>query len=402
MQTVRNDENNNRKNEIRYLIAYAICFFALGLSMASSGVLLPYLADKTEVSLAQISFLFTASSLGYMAGSAGGGRLYDRFKSHHLLIIAMIIMVLSSALIPLISWFYFLLVMILILGIGQGMVDIGSNLSLLWVFKSKAGPYMNALHFSFGAGAFVSPIIISTVMKLTGGSLHWSYWILSIIFLSSLIGLVVLQSPENTERFDDSEKKQVINVKLVAVMAILLFLYVSVETGFSGWIFTYATELQITTETTGSYLTSIFWGLLTLGRLLSISLAKKITPSKLLTGNFILAVIFLGLIIIWPLNETALWIGSAGLGLSLSSIFPTLMALGETRMKMTGKVTSFLFIGTSLGGTVVPTLLGQIFEYIGSYQMMVTLFVTICIGFLFLIIFINSSNKVGEKSRENA
>lgn len=402
MRIVRNDENNNRNKEIRYLIAYAVCFFALGLSMVSSGVLLPYLAEKTEVSLAQISFLFTASSLGYMAGSAGGGRLYDRFKSHHLLIIAMIIMVLSSLLIPLTSWFYFLLVMVLILGIGQGMVDIGCNLSLLWVFKSEAGPYMNALHFSFGAGAFISPIIISTVMKLTGGSLSWPYWIMSIIFLFSFIGLAVLKSPENTERVDDSEKKQGINVKLVVVMVILLFLYVSVETGFSGWIFTYATELHITSETTGSYLTSIFWGFLTLGRLLSITLAKKIQPSKLLTGNFILAVIFLGLIIIWPLNETALWIGSAGLGLSLSSIFPTMMALGETRMKMTGKVTSFLFIGTSLGGTIIPTLLGQIFEYIGSYQMMVTLFFTICIGFLFLIIFINSSNKMGEKSRDKA
>jgi len=402
MRTVQNDENNNRNKNIRYLIAYAVCFFALGLSMASSGVLLPYLAEKTGVSLAQISFLFTASSLGYMAGSAGGGRLYDRFKSHHLLLIAMIIMVLSSVIIPLISWFYFLLAMVLILGIGWGMVDIGGNLGVLCVFKAKAGPYMNALHFSFGAGAFISPIIISTIMKLTENSLSWPYWILSFIFLFSFIGLLALRSPENAERVDESEKKQAINVKLVAVMVILMFLYVSVETGFSGWIFTYATELQITTESTGSYLTSIFWGLLTLGRLLSITLAKKIPPSKLLTGNFILAIIFLGLIMIWPLNGAALWIGSAGLGLSLSSIFPTLMALGETRMKMTGKVTSFLFIGTSLGGTVVPTLLGQIFEYIGSYQMMVTLFCTISIGFIFLIIFINASNKAGERSREKA
>ena len=43
-------------------------------------------------------------------------------------------------------------------------------------------------------------------------------------------------------------------------------------------------------------------------------------------------------------------------------------------MVMTGKVTGTLFLGSSLGMMLLPMMLGQIFEYIGAYQIMVALF----------------------------
>ena len=103
-------------------------------------------------------------------------------------------------------------------------------------------------------------------------------------------------------------------------MMLLFFIYVGVEGGFSGWIFTYATKLGIVDDTAAAYITSIFWGALTFGRLISMLIAKRIKPSKLLLGNFIFAILFLGLIILSPINQTVLWIVSAGLGMALSSV----------------------------------------------------------------------------------
>jgi fucose permease len=144
---------------------------------------------------------------------------------------------------------------------------------------------------------------------------------------------------------------------------------------------------------------SLFWGALTLGRLLTIPLARKLAPSRILIGNFVLSVVFLGMILIWPINATVIWIASAGLGLALSSVFPTLLVLGESRMKITGSVTGLFFLGSSLGSTFLPMLLGQIFEYIGSYQIMVTLFGFSAVGLLFLILALIASERVGEKAR---
>jgi len=388
-----------RQKGIHSFITYAICFISLGLSMASLGPLLPYLAENVDVSLAQISFLFTTSSLGYLIGSAGGGRLYDHFKGHRLMILALILMIVMGILIPLVPWFYLLLVVMFLFGIGQGILDVGGNVNLLWVFQSRVGPYMNALHFFFGVGAFLSPIIITNVMNLAGGAITWPYWVLAIFFLPGILGLSLLPSPENPEKEDVSKAPQKIDLRLVVLMMVLFFLYVGVEGGFGGWIFTYATKVQIADETGASYMNSIFWGALTLGRLLSIPLAKKLAPSRLLIGNFVLAIIFLGVILIWPVTPIMVWIGSAGLGLALSSVFPTLMALGETRMKITGAVTGLFFLGSSLGGTLLPMLLGQIFEYIGSYQIMLTLFGGACLGLIVLISVILASNRVGEKAR---
>jgi MFS transporter, FHS family, Na+ dependent glucose transporter 1 len=97
-----------------YFITYGVCFISLGLAMASLGPILPSLAEHVDVSLAQISFLFTASSLGYLIGSAGGGRLYDHFKGHRLMLIALGLMVLMSILIPIVSVFYLLLMVMFV------------------------------------------------------------------------------------------------------------------------------------------------------------------------------------------------------------------------------------------------------------------------------------------------
>ncbi len=68
-------------------------------------------------------------------------------------------------------------------------------------------------------------------------------------------------------------------------------------------------------------------------------------------------------------------------------------------MKITGKVTGLFFIGTSLGGSLIPTMLGQIFEYVGDYQIMLALFFITLIGFGVLMALIKLANVIGEKER---
>ena len=399
MKNTQSTGKLTRKREINSFITYAVCFISLGLAMAALGPMLPFLADLTDVSIAKISFVFTANSLGYMIGSAGGGRLYDRFKGHRLMVLALVLMVIGGILTPLLSRYALLLLVLFLLGLGMGLVDVGANVSLLWVFQSRVGPYMNALHFFFGLGSFLAPIILTNVMTLTGGSITWPFWTLVILFLPGLVGLVSLPSPVNPEAHAEAKAARKPDVRLIVLMMALFFLYVAIEAGYGGWIFTYATGVKIANDTTASYMNSLYWGMLTLGRLIAVPLARKIKPAAMLIGNFVFSVLFLAVILIWPVSPAMVWIGSAGLGLALSSVFPTLLSLGETRMKITGAVTGLFFLGSSLGGMIIPMLLGQIYEYIGSYQLMLTLFALACAGLVVLVSVILASNRVGEKER---
>lgn len=399
MQPTLQSSTQNHTKDFFYFLTYSVSFIALGLAVTSLGPMLPYLAENTGVNFSQISFLFTANSLGYMIGSAGGGRFYDRFKGHILMAACLVLMILTTAAIPLISEFYLLLFVMFFFGLGTGLLDIGGNLSLLWVYQSRVGPFMNALHFFFGIGALLSPIILHQIMTLANGAITWPYWTIAILYIPSLIGFLRLKSPSNPENEKDSESSTKINLKLVILMMLLFFLYVGVQGGFGGWIFTYATEEKIATESAAAYLNSLYWGTITLGRLISIPLAKRLKPSKILFGNYGLTLFFLILMLIWPTDRVMVWIITAGLGLAVSCVFPTLLSLAETRMKITGKVTSYFFLGSSSGSMIIPMIIGQIFEYIGSYEIMIALFITALLGLIVLIYVILASNKAGEKVR---
>lgn len=388
-----------RRQERLKFGAYGVSFIALGLALSALGPMLPFLADNLGVTIGKISFILTVSNLGYLIGSAGGGRLYDRFKGHRLMSLALVLMVVGAVLAPLVRNFYLLLLVFLVFGFGNGLLDIGGNVNLLWVFQSRVGPYMNALHFFFGVGAFLAPIILTNVMRLSGGALTWPFWTLAILFLPGLLGLSILPSPVNPEGGQEQETDQKPDTKLVILMMVLFFLYVGVEAGFGNWIFTYATRLDIANDTVASYMNSAYWGALTLGRLAAVPLSRKIKPGTMLIGNYALTIFFLGMLLLWPTSPTMIWIGSAGLGLALAAVFPTLLALGETRMKVTGAVTGLFFLGSSLGGTIFPTLLGQIFEYVGSYQLILTLFGLALAGLGVLVLTLTVSNRVGEKKR---
>ncbi len=388
-----------RRQEHLKFGTYGVSFIALGLALSALGPMLPSLADHLGVTIGKISFILTVSNLGYLIGSAGGGRLYDRFKGHRLMALALVLMVIGAVLAPLVRNFYLLLLVFLVFGFGNGLLDIGGNVNLLWVFQSRVGPYMNALHFFFGVGAFLAPIILTNVMRLSGGALTWPFWTLGILFLPGLLGLSILPSPVNPESGQEQETDQKPDTKLVILMMALFFLYVGVEAGYGNWIFTYATRLDIANDTVASYMNSAYWGALTLGRLAAVPLSRKIKPGTMLIGNYALTIFFLGMLLLWPTSPTMIWIGSAGLGLALAAVFPTLLALGETRMKVTGAVTGLFFLGSSLGGTISPTLLGQIFEYIGSYPLILTLFGLALAGLVVLVLTLTVSNRVGEKKR---
>jgi FHS family Na+ dependent glucose MFS transporter 1 len=75
---------------------YSASFAALGLTFSILGPTLQTLADQTHSSLTNISLLFIARSIGSLAGSFGGGRLFDRFTGHKVVAVAMGVMIVDA------------------------------------------------------------------------------------------------------------------------------------------------------------------------------------------------------------------------------------------------------------------------------------------------------------------
>lgn len=363
------NEAAEHKLRLNKTYAYYAAFVVLGLAAASFGPTLPGLAEHVRSTIGQISYLFILRSLGYLIGSLLAGRLYDRVKGHPLMSGMIFIIAIAMVLIPVIPTLWLLAAVLLTIGTAEGLLDVGGNTLLVWVHRDKMGPYMNGLHFFFGLGAFLSPIIIAQAV-LQSGDIYWAYWALAMLMLPPALWLARLPSPSPIVTAANAAARPALPL-LIAMIALFDFLYVGAEVAYGGWVFTYAITLQLGTPAVAAYLTSAFWGALTAGRLLSIPIAARYTPRSILLVDLLIVLASLGVILALPELFTALWVGTLGVGFGMASIFPTLLTLAERHMTITGFVTSWFFVGSSLGGMTLPWIIGQLFEPVGPQVVMI-------------------------------
>jgi len=382
-QSVPSESSGQISNTIGYYVAFA----ALGLAGGSLGPTLPGLAKQTRTQLSDISVLFFVRSLGYLIACLRGGRFYDRLPGNSMMAAVVMTMAVMMALVPMTPWLWLLTVVSLILGTTEGMVEVGANTLLVWVHRDKAAPFLNGLHFFFGVGACLSPIIVAQTV-LISGKITWAYWVLAVLMLPGVVWLIPLSSPTSHATSKDGSGGH-INYLLVLLVALFLLLYVGAEASFGGWIFTYTVAIGLSSETAAAYLTSVFWGTLTLGRLLAILLTLHFRPRTLLLVDLIGCLFSGGIILLWSTSSAAIWLGTVGMGLSMASMFPTTVALAERRMTITAQVAGWFFVGAGTGGMSLPWFIGQLFESIGPRVMMVAIMADLiaAVGIFTLLIF---------------
>lgn len=380
------------KRKISKTIGYYLGFIGLGLTTASLGPTLPGLAEHTHTQLSQISFLFTARALGYLFGSLQGGRLYDRLSGHLVVTVTLVLMAITLALVPIMPLLWLLTIVLLFLGFAEGCLDVGGNTMLVWVHGRKVGPFMNGLHFFFGLGAFLSPIIIAQAV-LASGDIAWAYWILALLMLPAALWILRLPSPSGHSKTEANPSKR-LSVRLVVMIAVFFFLYTGAEGSYGGWIFSYATAFRLSAET-AAFLNSAFWGALTLGRLLAIPIAARLKPAQILLADLVGCLASLLVLLLWPAVTLAIWIGTVGTGLFMASVFPTTITLAERRLNITGQVTGWFFVGASAGGMVLPWLIGQLFESIGPGVTMIAIAADMLLALgAFALLILNPSPQV--------
>ncbi|XP_043237037.1 nascent polypeptide-associated complex subunit alpha, muscle-specific form-like [Amphibalanus amphitrite] len=140
---------------------FTIClsFFTLGLCIALPGPTLLDLQSQVSVSMAQISQLFFWRALGYLAGSMISGLLFDKLNRLLMMLASMALAAAGMATVPWLRSALSLNVCFAALGVPLGFVDTGGNVLLLDLWGKSSGPYMQAIHFSFGLGAFAAPLL---------------------------------------------------------------------------------------------------------------------------------------------------------------------------------------------------------------------------------------------------
>ena len=378
--------------------AYFAAFIALGLTAGSLGPTLPALAEQTHVGLSAISYLFTARSLGFALGAARAGRLFDRRPGNPVVASMLLAMAIMMSVVPFASHLYLLLIAMVVLGAAEAVLDVGANTLVSWVHGSRVAPYMNAMHSFFGIGALLAPVVVAQIVSFNYSTTH-SYYVLALLLLPVAAYTLRLSSPVHAEPADEPELA-VFNARVVALVALFLFFYVGAETSFGGWIFTYTLELKLSEASTAAYLTSLFWGALTIGRIITIPLSARLSPLSIVTGSIAGCLASIVLMLLIPRSFAVVVVGTGALGFSMGSVFPTTLSFAGRRMRMTGQVTGWFVLGASAGAMIVPLIIGQFFKSIGPRVLIFVTTLILLSAALVLALIVRSSKSASVISAE--
>jgi FHS family Na+ dependent glucose MFS transporter 1 len=386
---------------IRRSIGYFLLFICLGMDLAIVGPALPALAKQTGSSLAAIGMIFFLSAGGGTLGTLLGGWIFDWLPGRLVLGVTQLVSAGLLFLVPSIPWFGLLMAMYVVKGISIGLVNTGANTFLLWTHGKQASPYINALHFFFGLGSFLSPLLFGLLIG-AGGKYSDAFLLLG--FFDLLVGIIVLASlsvpapqPKQPPQ-GAAEKTGWYLAPIVLSAAFFLFFYVGAELTFGGWVYTYAISLHLADAVRAAYLTSIFWLAFTVGRLISIPAALRFSPRQIIPIALAGCAAFLGLLILVPASAAVLWIAAAGAGFFMAPLWPSGYTLAGQSIRLTARVSGLILLGDSIGGMVLPGLMGVLMERAGAAAMTPVVFGSLAATFLAFLAILWFGKKVQASS----
>ncbi|MCI4395624.1 hypothetical protein PGIGA_G00194230 [Pangasianodon gigas] len=376
----------------RWMITLTLCSSFLGLGMCISvlGPTLGDLATNVNKNISNISYIFAGRATGYIAGSLLGGILFDLINPHLLLGFAVLMTAFGMFATPFCKKALILAALVSSVGVSMGILDTGGNVLILNTWGDQAGPHIQALHFSFALGAFVSPIIAKLLFghesdrsasqtrasNATSAPLPffhgksfvltsmWAYVVIGafILFVSLLYFILYSQSSTSSNKASPAPEKPPFFAKhhtvLIFLLSLFFFFYVGAEVAYGSFIFTYAKEYVRLEEPQAAELNSLFWGSFAACRGAAIFFAACVYPGTLILFSLVGSVVASVSLVLFNQHHVMLWICTAIYGASMAATFPSGITWVEQYTTVSGKSAAAFVVGAALGEMVLPASLG--------------------------------------------
>ena len=339
--------------------AYFVTFIALGAVTASLGPSLPFLAERTGVSIEVASGMFSAKAFGFLAGSFVAGRFLERVRAHGMLQISLMAAAMAMVAVPVSPDFGVVLAFLFVAGLFVGTVDVGANILIVWQMKDRVAPFLTGLHFLWGLGALLAPVIVVQLHHRTG-SLLAPFAVIAAMMAICIALYLRLPTPPSIH------VRQAITPPLAArpliTLMVMLFLAGVMELSLAGFIFTYVYEGGLGSEQQAGWVNSSFYAALTGTRLILAFLLLRFSNRTILGWAVALVVGSCSLVLLLPKMLSVVWIGVTVCGVGQAAMFPLTLAIAPQYLPAEGRVTSFMFLGASIGFVSMPWVIGRLFE----------------------------------------
>jgi FHS family Na+ dependent glucose MFS transporter 1 len=344
-----------------------------------------------------------------------------------------------------------LLAIFVINQIGMGALESGSNMFILHLWGKETTPFMQALHFMFGAGSLISPLIAVPFLvekdedvdlhpndagnhTTTGEVFHPEdinlvppYCIIAAALVANAVfGFVVWRLfPETpahpsrevaNESSRNSVEKGVVKTsechpltnhyqawKIAVIILTLCFMhiYLGLEISFGSFMTTFAVKSGLgLSKADGAHLTTMFWSTFTLFRIMTVFYLDIVGLELNIFASMLVILIANAFLI--PFGSTSvpmLWAGCAIIGVGISSVWACVYGFLEEHFTLSPIVSALMIVAAVLGEFVFPVVISSFIDEYPMVLMWVTLFCSIGCSAVFTLMSLICRFKLGKLER---
>ena len=355
------------KSTYTLLLSFA-CFIALGMVTGLLGVAWPSIRASFGLPLDALVALLASTTVGFVLGSVLAAPIMAHIGVGWSLLLANLLAAAALFGYALAPGWWAMVGFGLLAGWGSGAIDTALN---IYVAATRSVRTMNWMHACFGVGATIGPLIMTAVIA-AGRNWQLGYVIAALVHLGlALVLLTVVRTMSfrgaghAAAAAGDAAAKsapigQTLRLPMVWLSILLFLLYTGVESTAGQWTYTWFTEGRAVSAVLAGTMTSVFWAMLTLGRIVFGAAADRIGVERLLL--FSMLGTLLAALLLLVRSTSAGFVAIALMGLALSAIFPTLTADAPHRvgLRHAGNTIGLQTGAASIGFAVLPGVAGAV------------------------------------------
>ena len=274
----------NKEKNIRWIpvLCFGVLMLGLGSSDSLRGIFSPVFQEHYSVGGRGLSMMVVISYVGNLLFLSVGGKMMDTFDRKKVAM-GMLGIWMAAVLLNVLTDSYPMILLSMFLALGAStMLNTTVNLLTPMVCAGYAGMMVNIFFFIQGIGTSGSQFLL--------GRFAFSYdgWkmINGVLFAVGLVSLVLFAmvnlKPEKIKPKSIQKKKpqDMPGASIFWLLVLMMGFYFIGEHGIMNWMLTYCMNaLQMPSHTASTYL-SIFWGGMTVGRLVFAPVVQKLGVRK--------------------------------------------------------------------------------------------------------------------------
>jgi fucose permease len=368
------------------MAACCLTFFTTGVNDSAPGALIPYLETDYKIGYAIVSLIFITNAVGFISAAPSVQAMQSRWGRSKAYMLATGLMIIGYVALVCNPPFPVVVISFLLLGFGMALILAINNVFIVNLVNGTI--ILGAMHGCYGVGGIVSPLIATAMvsrgirwsyfyfisLSLAISSLPltaWSFWNYEketpVQLMTALEQTASRQPVERSEPTKIEILKRALKNQTTLLGALFIFAYQGAEVAISGWVISFLINYRNGDPAHVGYVTSGFWGGITLGRFVLVHPAHKI-GERISVVALVIGCAALQLLVWLVPNTIGDAVAVAIVGLLLGPVYPLATGVFSKLLPRNIQMSSLGFVASmgSSGGALAPFLTGLLAQKVGT------------------------------------